>query len=228
MILKYLSQAIYATLIIFGIFYRSFAIVISLLILTVLGGNFFCGWFCPFGSLQEWLGKLGSKITKKKIRIPYKFNRWIKLFRYLLFILMLAGVWYLYFFNDSYTTFNAIITGNTAYISILSFIILGLFLFAGLFIDRPFCNYLCTEGAQYGLFSIFRIFTIKRDKEKCNSCGLCDKKCPTQVKVSKYSQVRSAHCLNCMECIKICKSKKALSYGLAMPNIKELIHWRKK
>jgi polyferredoxin len=218
---------IYAVLIFTGILYKSYPFVIALLVISALGGNFFCGWFCPFGTLQEWLSKLGSRILPGKIRIPYSVDKYLRLLRYVLFLLSLGGIWYFYFLNDPYTTFQSVTTGNTAYISVLSISVLGLILFAGLFVERPFCSYLCTEGAQYGLLSVLRIFTIKRDKSKCNNCGLCDKKCPSRIQVSLNSQVRNPHCINCMECIKSCK-KKSLSFGPVLPNLKEKIKKDKK
>lgn len=219
--LKIFFQILYALLIITGILYKSFALVIALLVISGLSGNFFCGWLCPFGTVQEWLSKLGSKIKVKKITIPHSVDKYVRLLRYLLLILMLAGIWQLYILNDPFTTFQSLITGNTAYLSVVSIIVLGLFLLAGLFIERPFCSYLCTEGAQYGLLSMMRIFTIKRDESTCNLCGLCDKKCPSTVRISQYSQVRSPHCINCMECINSCK-KKSLSFGPVVPNLKEI------
>jgi len=35
-------------------------------IFSILFGPVFCSWLCPLGSLQEWLGKLGSRIFKKR------------------------------------------------------------------------------------------------------------------------------------------------------------------
>ena len=41
---------------------------IILLPLAFVAGNFFCGWICPFGSTQEFVGKLGSLVFKKKFK----------------------------------------------------------------------------------------------------------------------------------------------------------------
>jgi len=36
--------------------------------LALLVGPAFCGWACPFGSFQEWTGKIGKKIFKKRYK----------------------------------------------------------------------------------------------------------------------------------------------------------------
>ncbi len=36
------------------------------LVVAFFFGPIFCGYFCPLGTMQEWIGKLGKKIFKKK------------------------------------------------------------------------------------------------------------------------------------------------------------------
>ncbi|MFH1864678.1 MAG: 4Fe-4S binding protein, partial [Candidatus Eisenbacteria bacterium] len=38
------------------------ALLVSVLVLTLLSKKSFCGWVCPLGTVQEWLGRLGGKI----------------------------------------------------------------------------------------------------------------------------------------------------------------------
>jgi len=44
----------------------SFILMWIVFALTLLFGPVFCGWVCPLGSVQEWLGKLGKKILRSK------------------------------------------------------------------------------------------------------------------------------------------------------------------
>lgn len=69
-------------------------------------------------------------------------------------------------------------------------------------IYRPFCKYLCPLGAVYGLFNKFSLYRYEIDKEKCNQCGLCAKKCDMGIKV--YEQPNSAECIRCGKCIGSC------------------------
>ena len=38
----------------------------AVLLLTLLFSRGFCGWVCPFGSIQEWIGMIGKKIFRKR------------------------------------------------------------------------------------------------------------------------------------------------------------------
>src|SRR5512145_1170343 len=58
----------------------AFILMIVGFILAILFGPVFCGWICPFGSIQEWFGRLGKKIFKRRYNrfIPAKFDRWLR------------------------------------------------------------------------------------------------------------------------------------------------------
>ncbi len=61
--------------------------------LTIVFGRFFCGWVCPFGTLNQivgWLGRRGRK-TAEKIELN-KYRRWQAAKYYLLFALLAAAV----------------------------------------------------------------------------------------------------------------------------------------
>ena len=42
----------------------SFILMILVFILSFLFGSVFCGWVCPLGSAQEWVGKLGKRHSR--------------------------------------------------------------------------------------------------------------------------------------------------------------------
>ena len=45
----------------------SFILMLLGLLTALFFGPIFCSHFCPFGSFQEWLGKLGKKLFPKEI-----------------------------------------------------------------------------------------------------------------------------------------------------------------
>ncbi|MGB9814170.1 MAG: 4Fe-4S binding protein [Thermovenabulum sp.] len=63
----------------------SFVLLAIVIILSILFGSVFCGFICPFGSVQEWIGKLGKIIFKKRFNkfIPSKYDRYFRYFRYI-------------------------------------------------------------------------------------------------------------------------------------------------
>lgn len=223
--LRAVGQLCYAGLVIAAILGKSFGVAIGLMVLALLGGAFFCGWFCPLGTVQEWLGRLGSRIMGgRRLKISERVEKRLVPLRYILMVASFSGLAFLMFLgflSQPYQTFMGLIAGNTAYVTVAAWSLLGLFLVSSLLIDRPFCRYFCTEGARYGILSMARLFSIRRRASKCINCGACDKKCPTQVKISTKSHVRNPQCVNCMECISTCPVDGALSYGC-------VINWKKK
>lgn len=49
----------------------SLILMIIVFVITVLFGALFCGFICPFGTIQEWIGKIGKKLFPKKIQQIY-------------------------------------------------------------------------------------------------------------------------------------------------------------
>lgn len=182
----------------------SFMLMIIVFILALLFGPVFCGWICPMGSIQEWTGKLGKKMMKKRYNniVPYKIDRILRYLRYVMLvwvIYMTAKTATLVFWNvDPYHTLFHFWTGEFA-ISGLAILIIVLVL--SLFIERPWCKYACPYGALLGLFNLFRVFKIRRDESSCINCGKCSKECPMNIKVSEKSIVRDHQCISCLKCV---------------------------
>lgn len=170
---------------------------------ALLLGPLFCGWICPFGTFQEYLGKVGKKIFKKRFNrfIPYRYDKYLRYLRYviLLWVLfMTARSGQLFFANvDPYFALFQFWTGEVAlagYLTLAAVIVLSLF------VERPFCKYACPFGAVLGLTNLFRIIPLKRNKTTCINCKKCDKTCPMNIPVSSAGQVRNHQCISCFEC----------------------------
>ena len=203
----------FLTLLLSGMIDRSFLFVLLMILIALLTGAFFCGWLCPFGALQELMGNMAWKLKLPRLRIPAGMERFLRLFRYLLLALSITGLGFILFLSTPHTTFLAELEGSIRYVTRGAWILMGFFILLSLFIDRPFCRYFCTEGAQYGLLSMGRLFSIRRNKEDCINCGLCDRSCPMQIEISKCSHVRNPQCNNCFQCLEKCPRPGALRYG---------------
>jgi polyferredoxin len=75
---------------------------------------------------------------------------------------------------------------------------------ASLFVERPWCKYACPLGALIGLIGHLSLIKVERNAASCNSCGLCDRRCPMKVKVSTAHRIGSVECNNCMICTEVC------------------------
>lgn len=214
-LLRFLVQAICLVLIGTSVFINFKIGILIILGITFFIGAFSCGWICPYGFMQDIFGKLGDFIGIKKRKMPKQLQNIFVFTRYLL----LGAVLFItldIIFNaaslDPRVNFEAIITGKAFKISAL--VTLSVFLLISMFFERPFCNYMCIEGAKQGLIGTLRLFTIKRDVGLCVNCKRCDKACPMNINVSKSINLRSPQCVDCLKCISSCPVKGALKFGV--------------
>jgi len=172
-------------------------------ILTILFGPVFCGWICPLGSFQEWIGKIGHKIFKKKYNyfVPVKIDKVLRYFRYFVLVMtvfVIARSGQLLFENiDPY---NALFKFWSEEVATPALVILGLTILFSLFVERPWCKYVCPYGALLGLTNKISIFKIKRSKSTCISCRKCDHACPMNIDVSNQEVIKDNQCIRCYEC----------------------------
>jgi polyferredoxin len=173
------------------------------ILLAILAGPVICGWVCPFGSVQEWIGRLGRRLFGRRYNafVPKKLDGALRYLRYL----VLAWV--------SYMT---IVTGKLAFeaidpyaalfgfwrseVAVGGLIVLGTTLLLSLLVERPFCKYACPYGAFQGIFNLFRIFGIRRNAPTCISCKACSRACPMNIEVAEAGTVRDHQCISCMKC----------------------------
>ena len=173
------------------------------LFLALLVGPVICGWVCPFGTFQEWLGGLGRKLFGKKYNnfVPRKLDKALRYLRYLVF----AWVSYMtvisgkLIFQD-YDPYYALFNFWTGEVAVAGYIALAAVIILSLFVERPFCKYACPYGALQGVFNLFRIFGIRRNAPTCISCKACSRACPMNIDVSTSKVVRDHQCISCLEC----------------------------
>jgi polyferredoxin len=182
---------------------------------TLLVGVLFCGWICPLGTLQDWAYKLGRKLKLPLFRMPYKVQRYLQLSRYILYFLLTLGVTFTVLQGTK--NLSALMKGKE--IALASLIVLIIFVLAGLFFNRPFCNYICTGGARRGLWSVIRIIGIRRDTSRCINCKLCSKSCPMNIDVANTDFVRHPNCIGCMSCLSACPRKCISFKHMPTPNL---------
>lgn len=181
----------------------SVVLALAGILLAILFGPVICGWVCPFGSVQEWLGKLGKRLFTKRYNnlLPSRLDKVLRYLRYAVLAWVIwatasAGKLVFQDVDPYYALFN-FWTGEVA---IAAFAILGVVLLLSLLVERPFCKYACPYGAFQGIFNLFRVFGIKRNPATCISCKACSRACPMNIDVMAKQTVRDHQCISCLEC----------------------------
>ena len=126
---------------------------------------------------------------------------------------------------DPWAAYGHISTGITSLIDeyLIGFIILIVILVGSLLYDRFFCKYLCPMGAFYGLISKLSPSKITRNENTCINCGLCNKNCPVNIKVSELKEIKSAECINCQKCILSCPKNNTLEFKIKNKSLNQYL-----
>lgn len=181
----------------------SFILMIIGFLLAVLFGPVFCGWVCPFGTFQEWVGKLGKKLFKKRYNrfVPAKVDSVLRYARYLVlaWVLYMTAATGKLIFADVDPYF-ALFNLWSSELAVGGLVLLGLTAAGSLFVERPWCKYACPYGAVLGITNLFRVFKIRRKDSTCIKCSICSNTCPMNIKVMQKDVVRDHQCISCLEC----------------------------
>lgn len=189
-----------------------FLLIGILLVVGALGGSLVCGWACPFGFVQDLLGK----VSTKKLLLP----SWLGFTRYAVLVglvLVLPAV-----LGSQGTPFDeqvvsicrlcpagaleaglpysiqSLSKGQGWTMSWFKSAILAVFVLSALFIQRPWCRLFCPLGGLLALFNRFSLFHLRFNAKECVECNLCRSRCAMGVKVDQ--KVNVTGCIRCLEC----------------------------
>ena len=191
---------------------------VAIIPITIFFGRFFCGWFCAFGSFNDFLYMISSKVFKTKFIVTRKLDTILKLLKYIILLFIVFVIWTngnTLFDNSSPWDAFALITNFPKAIVnyFIGFILLALITVGAIYIERFFCRYLCPLGAIFSIISKLRRIKIDKPTQKCGKCRVCTNNCSMGINLYKMQQVSSGECINCLKCIDVCpRSNPKISY----------------
>lgn len=205
-------------------FKLSFYVIGFVLALGVVFGRAICGFFCPFGLIQELIYKI--PFPKKKL---WKWLTYVKYVLLAVFVVIMpvtmvnelgmsspafceyicpagtleGGIPLLSTHPELRATLGALFSVKAC--------ILIITLIGCLSVCRFFCKVMCPLGAIYGLLNKVSIYHMECNKKTCASCGKCHNICPMDVDPVKNPN--SAECIRCGKCVASCpKESLALKF----------------
>lgn len=139
------------------------------LLFALAFGRVFCAGVCPLGAIQELTGFRPVKLPKTLETILASVP-----FVYLALAVVFAST-NSQFIICRYDPFIGIFRLDAPY----TMIVFGaLLLLAGIFVNRPYCRYLCPYGVLLNIFSRFSWKHLTITPAECTNCRLCEESCP--------------------------------------------------
>ena len=174
----------------------------------ILIGRLACGWFCPFGMLQELM---------YKIPLPkWKMSNRLARFRYVIFValVVIAPIvtyepWFCKLCPAGaleaglpLVIFDTQIRALAGLLFAIKMVTLVGFLLWFMVTTRPFCRFVCPLGSVYAPFNAVSGIHLSFDAERCTHCDACASVCPTEL--YPPDEIDSEACVRCLECLKSC------------------------
>lgn len=192
----------------------------------------FCGWICPMGTVQELLYRLGRRLGRPLNRFtPANVERvrpvkWLMLLVLVLGLPLAAGMGLAANeLGDPYCQVcpsriaTTLLTADAEQIAVrtgtnINFFLgaagnalFGFVVIAALAVRQPFCRIcpLLSWNAMFQRLSPMRL--VKRQHDKCEKCGVCEKACPMDIhEIGREHGRKAFHedCTLCGRCAEYC------------------------
>jgi ferredoxin len=159
-----------------ALFNQGYSIPLSALLFFIIPllfalayGRVFCAGVCPLGAIQELTGirpvKLPKAVEVILASVPFIY----------LGIAILFSSTNSQFIICRYDPFVGIFRLDAPYTMIIFGVLL---LLAGIFVNRPYCRFLCPYGVLLNIFSRFAGKHLTITPAECTNCRLCEEVCP--------------------------------------------------
>jgi len=203
--------------------YRGLAWSLVILIPAFFLGRFFCGWICPMGSVNHFLGGIRSESKRRKTLIASnRYKKWQTVKYFLLVSGLLATLWrssmagWINPFSLLVRSMGLSILPAAAskkyyvvyqphyWFSVLLCAVFVALLAMNLRVTRFWCRALCPLGALLGMAARWSILGLHKDAATCNQCSRCLIGCQGGDDPIGGAAWHKAECHLCMNCVAAC------------------------
>ena len=176
----------------------------------IWGRGTFCGWLCPFGAMQEFVGDVAKLFKIRQWRIAQRWDTRLRGAKYIALTLILGSALASSALAERFAEIEPFKTAITlVFIRSLPFVLYaGLLLAGGLFVYKFFCRYFCPLGAAFALVGLVRRWDWLPRRVECGDpCQLCKSKCRYNA-IKPTGQIIYHECFQCMDCVVIHNDRK--------------------
>lgn len=183
-----------------------FYVLGSILAASAILGRSMCGFLCPFGLLQDLIGR----IRRTQLRMP-------RVMGYLKYVILIAlGIvlpyltfepWFCKYCPQGALQggiFQPLVNPELqqwiAGFWYLKLGILAAFMIGSIFLRRPFCHSFCALGALFSICNRVSLVRMHYLREKCTDCMWCVRACPAGI--DPRTDLKGMNCVGCMDCAK--------------------------
>jgi NosR/NirI family transcriptional regulator, nitrous oxide reductase regulator len=166
------------------------------------GRGAFCGWLCPFGALQELTNKIARFAGVKQITVPWWLHERLWPVKYIIFMALLGLSVYSLHLAENLSEIEPFRTTIVLrFMRGWPYLMFAFsLLFAGLFIERFYCRYLCPLGAALAIPGKIAMFNwLKRYRNCGDPCHKCAQDCMVQA-IDPQGDINPNECLHCLNC----------------------------
>lgn len=169
------------------------------------GRGLFCGWFCPFGALQEFAHYFARLIRLPKLRIPDVWDDRLKIVKFIVLCGLVAITFAAPVYTEKAAEVEPFKTSITVFFVREWYYVLyaGFWIALSMFVFKGFCRYVCPLGAVMAIGGFLRIRKWIPRRIECGSpCQLCKVKCEYGA-IKKSGEIDYSECFQCLDCVTI-------------------------